>query len=162
MEVFKNGFGQFNGMNSMMQPFDDSLYSSYNNWAAKVPSPLGSKAFPWGLNSMNHLSSVVSSQPTCFSTPANSMTPSMVQGMNVAGSMASNVGNHGSPCPYAPTAPTYLYNRDQCSSSIASLRFKAKQHSTSSFGYPSAVTAGQAAGLSACQYASVGNGTAMV
>lgn len=56
---FKNGFGtQFNGL---MQPFTDtdslySSYSSYNNWAAKVPSPLGTKTFPW---SVNHLTSVV-------------------------------------------------------------------------------------------------------
>ncbi|KAJ4441920.1 hypothetical protein ANN_11782 [Periplaneta americana] len=45
---FKNGFGtQFNGL---MQPFTDtdSLYSPYpyNNWASKVPSPLGTKSFP--------------------------------------------------------------------------------------------------------------------
>lgn len=49
---FKNGFStQFNGL---MQPFPDTdaLYSSYpyNNWAAKVPSPLGTKSFPWPVN----------------------------------------------------------------------------------------------------------------
>ena len=47
----KNGFGsQFNGL---MQPFDDGLYSgysTYNNWAAKVPSPSLTKGFAWGLN----------------------------------------------------------------------------------------------------------------
>ena len=147
----------------MMQPFDDSIYSSYNNWAAKVPSPLGSKAFPWALNSMNPLSSVVSSQPTCFSSAGGSMTPGMVQTMNVPSvqSVGGNVGSHGSPCPYAPGAPTYLYNRDQCSNSIASLRFKAKQHGTPSFGYPT-MGAGQTPSLSPCQYASVGNGTTMV
>lgn len=48
---FKNGFStQFNGL---MQPFPDTdLYSSYpyNNWATKVPSPLGTKSFPWPVN----------------------------------------------------------------------------------------------------------------
>jgi len=50
---FGKGFGpQFNGL---MQPFpEDSLasygYPSYNNWAAKVPSPSLSKSFAWGLN----------------------------------------------------------------------------------------------------------------
>lgn len=47
---FKNGFGpaaQFNGINGLMQSFPDtdslysSAYSTYNNWASKVPSPLG-------------------------------------------------------------------------------------------------------------------------
>ena len=50
-----SGFGtQFNGL---MQPFDDSLYtgySTYNNWASKVPSAGVSgfaKSFAtWGLN----------------------------------------------------------------------------------------------------------------
>ena len=50
---FGKGFGpQFNGL---MQGFpEDSLasygYPSYNNWAAKVPSPSLSKSFAWGLN----------------------------------------------------------------------------------------------------------------
>ena len=40
---FKNGFGS-----QFVQPFPDtdalySSYSHYNNWAAKVPSPLGNK-----------------------------------------------------------------------------------------------------------------------
>ena len=50
----KGGFGpaQFSGL---MQPFpEDSLagygYPSYNNWAAKVPSPSLTKGFAWGLN----------------------------------------------------------------------------------------------------------------
>ena len=48
-----SGFGtQFNGL---MQPFDDSLYtgySTYNNWASKVPSAASgfAKSFAWGLN----------------------------------------------------------------------------------------------------------------
>lgn len=41
---FKNGFGT-----QFVQPFPDtdalySSYSHYNNWAAKVPSPLGAHA----------------------------------------------------------------------------------------------------------------------
>ena len=51
-----SGFGpQFNGL---MQPFDDSLYtgySTYNNWASKVPSAAAASGFAksfatWGLN----------------------------------------------------------------------------------------------------------------
>ena len=149
MEPFKNGFGA--QLNGLMQPITDTglypSYSAYNNWAAKVPSPLGSKGFPWELNSMNHLSSVVSSQAACFSNPNNGMTG--------AGMMASpaNVRSPTNACPYGPPAPTYLYNRDQCTNCIASLRLKAKEHSVSSF-YPP-VSPRQTT-FSACQYA--GNG----
>ncbi len=156
-EPFKNGFGP--QLNGLMQPLDNSLYpgyNPYNNWATKVQTPLGGKGFPWELNSMNHLSSVVTSQPTCFSSPSNNMTGTgMVPSVPpVGGTMRSPA----SPCHYAPSgAPTYLYNRDQCSSSIASLRLKAKEHSTvTGFGYPSAASRQQT--LSACQYAGVGNG----
>ena len=86
------------------------------------------------------------------------MTSAMVPNMT-----GSNMRSPASPCPYAPPgAPTYLYNRDQCSNSIASLRLKAKEHSTG-FGYPgvSSVAPRQPT-LSACQYATVGNGTAIV
>ena len=163
METFKNGFGpQFNGL---MQPFDDGLYtgySGYNNWASKVPSPLGSKGFPWpGLNSVNHLGSVVSTQPMCFSSPASTaISSSMVPTMNVPSvpTMGNNMNNPSPTCPYAPPAPPYItYNRDQCTSSIASLRLKAKQHSGFS-AYGSPVGPRQPT-LSACQYA---NGTATV
>lgn len=51
-------------------------------------------------------------------------------------------------CPYAPPTPPYVY-RDTCNSSLASLRLKAKQHS--SFGYAGVQNA--ATNLSACQYA---------
>ena len=154
METMKNGFGpQFNGL---MQPFDDSLYgySSYNQWTSKVPSPLGSKAFPWGLNTVNHLGSVVSTQPMCF-TNNTGMTSSISMAGSVAG-MGGQMGSAaGAPCPYASGSSPYgLYNRDQCSSSIASLRLKAKQHASPVFGqYPP-----PAQSLSACQYASVGQG----
>ncbi|OWF51784.1 pituitary homeobox x-like isoform X1 [Mizuhopecten yessoensis] len=157
METFKTGFGsQFTGL--MQSPFDDTLYNGYPNnyWATKVPSPLGSKSFPWGLNSVNpHLSSVVSTQPMCFSAPSSSINNSMVA--NVP-NLPSNMTNTGAPCPYAPPAPPYIYtpNRDQCTNSIASLRLKAKHHS---YGYPP-VNPRQPT-LSACQYATVGNGGAV-
>ncbi|CAG5136294.1 unnamed protein product, partial [Candidula unifasciata] len=159
METFKTSFGpQFNGL--MQPPFDDGLYTgySYQNWATKVPSPLSSKSFPWGLN-MNspvnhHLPSVVSSQQLGgFSSspgPISSINSPM---MGTGGGMNS----HGAACPYGPPAPPYIYNRDQCSNSIAALRLKAKAHS-SPF-YPSMPP--RQPTLSACQYASVGNSTAV-
>ncbi|KAK7112466.1 pituitary homeobox x-like [Littorina saxatilis] len=165
METFKTGFGtQFNGL--MQPPFDYGLEAgyAYQNWATKVPSPLSSKTFPWGLNmNMNgnpHLSSVVSTQPTLgFSSspgPISSInSASMMAAAGNVGSVPANMGSGGPPCPYAPQAPTYIYNRDQCSNSIAALRLKAKQHS-SSFGYPSMPP--RQPTLSACQYATVGNG----
>lgn len=158
LETLKNGFGpQFN---SFMQPFaDGGLYTgynySYNNWDSKIPTPLGSKNFPWGFNAVNHLqSAMVPSQQMCFSATAaaNNIGSTMVSAM--PGGIGSNLGNPGSPCPYAPPAPPYLYNsREQCSSSIAALRLKAKQHS---FPY-AAMTGSRQPAMSACQYASVGN-----
>ncbi len=214
---FKNGFGgQFNGL--IAQPFaadTDSLYSSayssYNNWATKVPSPLGTKTFPW---TMNPLSNAVNHhhQPSvnCFAPSAGassmsaaaaaaSMLPGGGGGIGGAGgamspspslSVSSATGAPstaaGGPCPYAPPAAPYgMYHHHHhhhktaitaesssvMSSSIATLRLKAKQHS-STFGYPPlspittssiAATAAAAAalnsrpsssgGLSACQYA---------
>ncbi|XP_046352864.1 pituitary homeobox x-like isoform X1 [Haliotis rufescens] len=161
MDTFKNGFGtQFTGL--MQPPFDDGLYTgySYNNWATKVPSPLGSKTFPWGLNmNMNspvnpHLSSVVSTQPLGFTTSPNninSINSSMVAGVS---SVPGNMNSPSTPCPYAPPAPPYYINRDQCSNSIAALRLKAKQHAT----FPYGPMASRQPTLSACQYATVGNG----
>ncbi|XP_045213686.1 pituitary homeobox x-like [Mercenaria mercenaria] len=156
METFKTGFGtQFTGL---MQPtFDDSFYNGYynNSWATKVPSPLGSKSFPWGFNSVNpHLSSVVPSQPMCFSSPSTSISSSMV---NNVPTVPTNMNNPNSPCPYASPAPPYIYspNRDTCTNSIAALRLKAKHHSTNPFSYPSMSPRQQS--LSACQYATVGN-----
>ncbi|XP_046991339.1 pituitary homeobox homolog Ptx1 [Schistocerca americana] len=174
---FKNGFGtQFNGL---MQPFADtdslySSYSSYNNWASKVPSPLGTKSFPWSVNPLvpaNHHQSPVN----CFNAAAAaassvSVSSAAVSGSMLPGSSLGGVGGPGQPaaCPYAPpTAPYSMYHRsapEPCSamsSSIASLRLKAKQHSSSfvtSYGavspVPRANSAAGAAGLSACQYAS--------
>lgn len=168
METFKTGFGtQFNGL--MQPPFEYGLDPgyAYQNWASKVPSPLSSKTFPWGLN-MNgtvnpHLSSVVSTQPTL----GFSSSPGPISGINsasmmaAAGSVASlpaNMGSAATSCPYGPQAPTYIYNRDQCSNSIAALRLKARHH-TSSYGYPTMPP--RQPTLSACQYATVGNGGAV-
>ncbi|XP_054258565.1 pituitary homeobox homolog Ptx1 isoform X2 [Macrosteles quadrilineatus] len=172
---FKNGFSsQFNGL---MQPFTDtdslysSAYSSYNNWATKVPSPLGTKTFPWSVNpltSVNHHQSSVN----CFNAAATSAALSSSSG---AGSMLpptplSAASAPGSACPYAPpTTPYSMYHHraaaEPCnvmSSSIASLRLKAKQHS-SGFSYspatPASTSSARVASLSACQYATAGSGS---
>ena len=148
MEVFKSNFGH--QLNGLMQPFDEGLYT-YNQWATKVPSPLSTKAFSWGINSMGHLSTVVPAQQPCFTPPSST---------NMASKMAaaSQMSQHAS-CPYATSSPTYLYNREQCSSSLASLRLKASQHSSPGFSYSPGGLA--QATLSPCQYAAVSNTTAM-
>ncbi|XP_072051165.1 pituitary homeobox x-like isoform X2 [Amphiura filiformis] len=158
IQEFKN-FGQFNGL---MQPYDDGLYSgySYNNWAAKqAVNSLGSKGFPWSLNTVNPLS--VSSQPVCFNsqtTMSSNFPPTSVNGVSQNLNPLDNSVAGATPgCPYASVStPPYMY-REPCSSSIASLRLKAKQHSTGmgSFSYP----VRQSPTLSACQYAGI-NGPA--
>ncbi|XP_024083209.1 pituitary homeobox homolog Ptx1 isoform X2 [Cimex lectularius] len=124
---FKSGFGH-----GLMQPFTDtdSLYTSYsyNNWASKVPSPLGSKTFPW---TVNPLTSINHHQSGCFN-------PSTASGQGMPSPPVT------SPC-YGGT-PGYMYHPrppEPCmSSSLASLRLKAKQHCP-----PTPQP------LSACQYA---------
>ncbi|XP_028815655.1 pituitary homeobox 2 isoform X1 [Denticeps clupeoides] len=153
-ELCKNGFGpQFNGL---MQPYDDMYPSyTYNNWAAKglTSASLSTKSFPF-FNSMNV--NPLSSQ-TMFSPPSSISSMSMSSGMvpsavaAVPGSGLNGLNNPAVPapaCPYAPPTPPYVY-RDTCNSSLASLRLKAKQHS--SFGY--AGVQSPASNLSACQYA---------
>ncbi|CAH2108506.1 unnamed protein product [Euphydryas editha] len=164
---FKNGFStQFNGL---MQPFPDTdaLYSSYpyNNWAAKVPSPLGTKSFPWPVNPLGSVVPASHHQGSvnCFNT-ATSMGGMGGGGMaGVAGS--ASVGGGVAPCPYtAPPNPYSMYRAEPCpamSSSIASLRLKAKQHSSSfssGYGTVSPVSRAGSAPLSACQYAAGGVG----
>uniref|UniRef100_A0A674PCE4 Homeobox protein n=1 Tax=Takifugu rubripes TaxID=31033 RepID=A0A674PCE4_TAKRU len=147
-ELCKNGFGpQFNGL---MQPYEDMYPSyTYNNWAAKglTPASLSTKSFPF-FNSMNvnPLSSqtMFSPAPNSISSMTSGMVPSAVTGVNPS----LNSGVPTSACPYAPPTPPYVY-RDTCNSSLASLRLKAKQHS--SFGYASVQN--PATNLSACQYA---------
>ncbi|KAF7392776.1 hypothetical protein HZH66_008609 [Vespula vulgaris] len=171
----KSGFSTASLNGFIGQPFPDpdtlySSYSTYNNWAAKVPSPLSSKTFPW----VNTLSSVVPtashhhhhaqvSPVNCFNA-STSVAGSHVSGMSVSvgqaatsmlPGMSSGLGVAGSPvaassaaCPYAaPAAPHHPYGPpvytphhrtaappETCtvmtSSSIASLRLKAKQHSS--------------------------------
>ncbi|XP_015590361.1 pituitary homeobox x [Cephus cinctus] len=212
---FKSGFGTA-GLNSFIgQPFPDadalySSYSSYNNWAAKVPSPLSSKSFPWPMNPLGTVVPTAShhhhhaqvSPVNCFNAAATSVAGSHVGGMSVSvgqaatsmlPGMSSGLGVAGSPvaasgaaCPYAAPAAPHPYGPpvytphhrtaaapETCtvmSSSIASLRLKAKQHSggfSSVSSYSTGGTTGTTAGsispvssrassgggLSACQYA---------
>ncbi|KAL7018876.1 hypothetical protein ACKWTF_010945 [Chironomus riparius] len=175
---FKNGFGT-----QFVQPFPDtdalySSYSHYNNWAAKVPSPLGTKTFPWPVNP---LSSVVSTNHhqnsiNCFNTTSSSvasmsssMLPTMGSGLGGSGSSG------GGPCPYTtPTNPYSMYHHrttaepgNAMSSSIATLRLKAKQHSsgfsspysTQSSSISPVSRSSNSGGLAACQYASVSDST---
>ncbi|XP_063217462.1 pituitary homeobox homolog Ptx1 [Bacillus rossius redtenbacheri] len=174
---FKNGFGtQFNGL---MQPFTDtdslySSYSSYNNWASKVPSPLGAKSFPW---SVNPLGSVVpanhhQSPVNCFNAAATSVAASTSMLPGSMGAVSAAGGGVSAPaCPYAPPAAPYgMYHHraaaEPCSamsSSIASLRLKAKQHSSgfvSTYSPVSPARSGSGA-LSACQYASAADRTSV-
>ncbi|KAH8418019.1 hypothetical protein KR222_010605, partial [Zaprionus bogoriensis] len=162
---FKSGFGT-----QFMQPFaDDSLYTSYpyNNWT-KVPSPLGTKPFPWPVNPLGSMvtSNHHQNSVNCFNTGASGVAVSMNNSM-LPGSMGStltntNVGVGAAPCPYTTPANPYMYRAaaEPCmsssmSSSIATLRLKAKQHATgfsSPYSAPSPVSRSNSAGLSACQY----------
>ncbi|KAH8381516.1 hypothetical protein KR093_007285, partial [Drosophila rubida] len=162
---FKSGFGT-----QFMQPFaDDSLYTSYpyNNWT-KVPSPLGTKPFPWPVNPLGSMvtSNHHQNSVNCFNTGASSVAVSMNNSM-LPGTMGStltntNVGVGAAPCPYTTPANPYMYRTaaEPCmsssmSSSIATLRLKAKQHATgfsSPYSAPSPVSRSNSAGLSACQY----------
>jgi len=149
-----------------MQPFDGALYAtgypSYGGgWeaaaAAKIPPPppLTSKSFPWGLSPVNPLSTPP--QAMHFA-PHQAAAPN---GFTGTGTMAHSVGVPGfvtgsgtpspSPCPFAGPTP-YLYGRDQYCTSIASLRLKAKHHTTSFASYPGAMCPRQPP-VSACQYA---------
>ncbi|XP_017786861.1 PREDICTED: pituitary homeobox homolog Ptx1-like, partial [Nicrophorus vespilloides] len=161
---FKTGFGtQFNGL---MPTFGDtdSLYSSYsyNNWATKVPSPLSTKPF-WPVVPTNHHQSPVN----CFNAATSVATMSGAAGSMLPGGMGSGLTTTqaavaAQPCPYTtPANPYTMYHHrtsaEPCTamtSSIASLRLKAKQH-TGFVGYSSAVSPVRSgsAGLSACQYA---------
>ncbi|XP_054166769.1 pituitary homeobox 2-like isoform X2 [Oppia nitens] len=158
----KNGFGsQFNGL--MQSPFDDTTalysgYGTYNNWASKVPSPLGAKSFPWpSLNSVNvNPLAATQSAMSCFNT--STTMPNVNAGLQ-------NVSNA---CPYAgttaatsPYVTAYRTATDQCSnamsaSSIATLRLKAKQHSVTPFGTMSSYSPMSPrqsnTGLNPCQY----------
>lgn len=169
---FKTGFGT-----QFMQPFaDDSLYSSYspyNNWT-KVPSPLGTKPFPWPVNPLGSVVSTNHHQNSvnCFNTSASGVAVSMNSGSMLPGGMGTTLtGGGGSssvsgpPCPYTTPTNPYMYHPratgEPCTamtSSIATLRLKAKQHTsgfTSPYSAPSPVSRSNSAGLSACQYTGV-------
>lgn len=170
---FKNGFST-----QFMQPFadTDSLYSSYspyNNWTTKVPSPLGTKSFPWPVNPLGSVVSTNHHQNSvnCFNSTGSSVTVSMNSGSMLPGGMGSSLSGGGPgvaapPCPYTtPTNPYSMYHHrasdvpcTAMTSSIATLRLKAKQHSSgfaSPYSAPSPVSRSNSAGLSACQYAGV-------
>lgn len=181
-ENFKTGFSSA-GLNFINQPFADPdtfyNYSSYNNWASKVPSPLTPKNFTWPVNPLssvvqtpghhhhhphqvspcfNSASSLsgshVAGMPVSVGQAATSMIPGMSSGLGVAG---SPVAASGAACPYtAPAAPhhpygppVYSHHRtaagpDTCNvmtTSIASLRLKAKQHSSSYSSFSSSIAA---------------------
>lgn len=145
------GFGVGTQFNGLMQPFTDteSLYSgySYNNWA-KVPSATNfAKSFPWGLNtplagamphgqSFNSMSTSLGSATTVGSAtyPATAMYGSGgTSGYGAAAMYAaaaaskSNVGSM--------STDTQFSGMGSCSSSsIASLRLKAKQHYGDAYG----------------------------
>ncbi|XP_020712942.1 pituitary homeobox homolog Ptx1 isoform X1 [Ceratitis capitata] len=163
---FKSGFGS-----QFMQPFaDDSLYSSYpyNNWT-KVPSPLGTKPFPWPVNPLGSMVTTNHHQNSvnCFNTGASGVAVSMNNSMlpGTMGSTLTNTNVGAAPCPYTTPANPYMYRAaaEPCmtssmSSSIATLRLKAKQHTTgfaSPYSAPSPVSRSNSAGLSACQYTGV-------
>ncbi|KAK3851480.1 hypothetical protein Pcinc_041875 [Petrolisthes cinctipes] len=133
----KGGWGaQLNGLAWA----DDGLYSgySYNNWAKVTPPPLGAKSFAWGFNGVNMMSQQpsVMSPINCFQTPTQGMSGSAAANL-MPTTMSSSLGSSAAPCPYPAPTPPYVY-RDQTtmSSSIASLRLKAKSHSPA-FSYSS-------------------------
>lgn len=109
----------------------------------------------------------------CFNSASSSVAASMSTTM-LPGTMGSSLSGSGSsggvggPCPYTTPTNPYMYHHrttaepGAMSSSIATLRLKAKQHS-SGFSSPystqpssiSPVSRSNSGGLSACQYAGV-------
>ncbi|XP_037094757.1 pituitary homeobox x-like [Pollicipes pollicipes] len=91
----KSGFG--GQLQGFMQPFgQEALYSGYPgcNWAAKVPSPLGHKAFWPGFDTGVNPLSVPSQSPgasigmNCFSSPA-AVSTSPIGSPSMTSSLAS-------------------------------------------------------------------------
>lgn len=207
---FRPGIGA-GALNTFIgQPFPDAEslynYSSYNNWASKVPSPLNTKSFPWSVNTLGSVVPTAShhhhpqvNPVNCFNS-ATSLAGSHVGGMSVSvgqaassmiPGMGSSLGVTGSPvaasgatCPYGPPAGPHpygppVYNPHHrtaaptepytvTSSSLATLRRKAKEHSSgyctsfitgvSNITNPGSISpvssrASSGGGLSACQYA---------
>lgn len=125
--------------NSLMpqSPFDDSLYtgcySTYNNWAAKA-SPTLAKGFTWGLSAMGH-------HNQGFNTMMPAPTTTAGTALSIGHSSTSSTANASSttpPYPYGSSSGYSMYNMaaaaNSMSSSIASLRLKAKQVGVNGFG----------------------------
>ncbi|KAL1459379.1 hypothetical protein WDU94_011366 [Cyamophila willieti] len=152
--------------------------SHYPQSLTSVPFiPTGAKTFPWSVNplsSVNHHQSSVNcfnTAATSISTGATSMLPTGM-GTPLSGS-ASPAGSAAATCPYVPpTTPYSMYHHrpsasdpnvmsrlgDSCnvmSSSIASLRLKAKQHSNFSYTSitPPVTSSSGGTNRAACQYA---------
>jgi len=163
----KGGFGtQFNGL---MQPFpEDSLasygYHGYNNWATKVPSPSLAKGFAWGLNTplVHNQASMpgMGFNMGCLQS-ASSMNSSTI--MPSVTSISSTLSASAPPYGSSTTNPYPVYGKDampgypSMTSSIASLRLKAKQHQVEFGSYspqppPLSPRSSAASSLSACQY----------
>ncbi|XP_023675341.2 pituitary homeobox 1-like [Paramormyrops kingsleyae] len=162
IDMCKNGYlPPFGGL---MQPYDEVYPAyTYNNWTNKglAPAPLSSKNFTF-FNSMNPLSSQ-SMFSAANSLPAinmpSSMNHSAVPGMPASAlNNINNLNSISSPslspamsspaCPYGATGSPYSVCRDACSSSLASLRLKSKQHPA--FGYGGLQSPGPA--VNACQF----------
>ncbi|XP_050313220.1 pituitary homeobox homolog Ptx1 isoform X2 [Anthonomus grandis grandis] len=159
---FKTGFGsQFNGLMPTIGEDSFYSYSTYNNWT-KVPSPLGTKPF-WPVVPSNHHQSPVN----CFNAATSVASMGGAASSMLPGGMSNLTSTPSAqPCPYTtPANPYSMYHHrttaEPCtamSSSIASLRLKAKQH-TGFVSYPSVSPVRSAsAGLQACQYAGTGIG----
>ena len=125
--------------------------SSYNNWpsAGKVAGTFGTKALPWGLNSLNSFNHV-HSNPMCFSSQTDS-----VYG-NAAGASAagSSVANPGSGYPYSLTNPSYS------ASDMASLSLQSKHDPGTGLSYSSVATGHSL--FSTGHYGTVGANSAML
>lgn len=104
----------------------------------QVPSPLGSKTFPWSVNPLGSVNHHHHQAPVnCFNAATSA-----------AGSMLPSPAPQNGPPYCPPTTPYSVYHHrptEPCnvmSSSIASLRLKAKQHATSFGGYQPAGSPG--------------------
>jgi paired-like homeodomain transcription factor 2 len=181
-ETLKSGFGSHQFHNGFMQPFDAPLYSSYNypsyhpSWDTKLHTPLTPKTFPWGLQHHGLPGVMPPPPPPPPQNTFSSQTLSQMGGsghaarggeLNIGGSAESSPSSP--PCSFPP--PPYLYSsRDQYCNSLASLRLRAKQHTSfgpvtsfspvTSFGAVTSFSPVTYAGmtsqaLSACQYSNL-------
>lgn len=104
----------------------------------QVPSPLGSKTFPWSVNPLGSVNHHHHQAPVnCFNAATSA-----------AGSMLPTPAPQNGPPYCPPTTPYSVYHHrpaEPCnvmSSSIASLRLKAKQHASGFGGYQPAGSPG--------------------